>query len=197
MNSLHGLLILGVSLFSVAAGAAPAQIVIIRHGEKPPVGNELNDQGFQRANLLPGWVAHNSTINAYGSPVAIYAMAPSSANGSVRPIQTVTPLADRLGLSLITSFTKDELGPLTQQILNTTAYDGRTVLICWEHKVIPTMAQGFGLTQGPGNWPGAVFDVAWVLRSTANGSMGLQFIAENLLAGDATSDAAAVREFKE
>ena len=185
-------------LTSTAAWSAPAQIVMIRHGEKLDVGAGLSPQGFQRAGLLPGFFSRDSVVNAYGPPVAIFAMEPNpnKADGSVRPIQTVTPLAKSLNLQIETSFTRDQYPAMAAQILKEPSYDGHTVVICWEHDRIPPMAQAFGLTNGPTTWKGSVFDVAWVLRFDGNSSVPtLQLIGEKVLPTDASTDSAAAAEF--
>ena len=41
--------LVGGTLVASSAFAAPAQILILRHGEKPLSGNTLSAQGYQRA----------------------------------------------------------------------------------------------------------------------------------------------------
>ena len=155
-----------VSLFAWSANAAPAQVIIIRHGEKPAVGRDLCPQGVCRADAL-------ATVfpRQFGTPAAIYAMKPGSDDGSLRAIQTVTPLARALNLTIHTGYTRQQLQPLVDDIMRNPAYEGQMVLISWEHKVIPTLVQTFcagGAASGacdpvPAKWPGSVFDQAWIL----------------------------------
>lgn len=191
-------------LFSGAlALAAPAQVIIIRHGEKPENGNQLDARGVARANALPGFFQNNPIADAYGPPVAIFAMQPKNANqadgsdeiGSLRAIETVTPLARRLGEQVFDPYMKDEFPSLVQTVMAAPQFTGRTVVICWEHTVIPQMAQDFGLNGGPTNWPDSVFDVAWVLRFTNNKVTSFGLIPENVLPGDITTSAQANAEF--
>jgi len=171
--------------FSGSSLAMPAQVVLIRHGEKPDVGNELNAQGFERANALPLFFQTNPVVTQFGPVAAIYAMAPGSSDGSLRPIETVTPTARALGLPVQSTLTKDQTSELVSEIEGNPSYDGKTVVICWEHKMIPVIASGFGLKDGPEKWPGSVFDRAWVLGfHSVEGAVSLQDIGEQVLPGD-------------
>ncbi len=161
----------------------PAQIVVIRHGEKPATGGELSAQGVQRAQSLPRFFKTNPEVMRFGAPVAIYAFKPAVAGGSVRAIQTVTPLAKQLGLSIHQDYIRDDYAKMVEEIKSTHAYDGHMVLICWEHKVITDIVAAFGATGH--DWPGGdVYDRAWVLDF--NGDQLIQFkdLPESLLPGD-------------
>jgi hypothetical protein len=186
MNKISAALIAAVAASAMAlpACAAPAQVIIIRHGEKPSTGNELSPQGFQRADALVGFFEHNPAVTQYGAPVAIYAMDPKDADGSLRPIETVTPLANALGLTIDHDYVKDQLPALVSDIMANPAYDGKMVLICWEHKVIPTLVQDFGWSAAPDAWSGSVFDQAWVLDFDGGKVSSFQIVPEHLLPGD-------------
>lgn len=173
-----------IFLFSYFAMGAPAQVVIIRHGEKPADGNELNEIGWQRANALPNFFENNKTVMTYGTPVAIYAGAPSKPGGSIRSIQTITPYANKIGLPVNKTISKDNVYELVNEIMNTPGYDDRTVVICWEHSVIPEMARDFGATSAPMIWDSNVFDRAWVIRFNANTVSSFENIPEHVLATD-------------
>jgi len=181
---LIGALTVPLTLVSeLTATAAPAQVVLIRHGEKPDEGNELNAKGWQRANALPQFFNNNAVVKAFGLPVAIYAMEPSDDDGSVRAIQTVTPLAKSLGLEIQSKYSKKEIKPLVDEILSNASYDNHMVLICWEHKMIPKIVRQFGWDNAP-DWDGSVFDRAWVLNFTGNAVTQFQNIPQHLLPGD-------------
>jgi len=180
-------MLIGLSLALLAWGAgatsafcAPAQIIIIRHGEKPATGNELNEQGFQRAQALVGFFKSNPLVTQYGAPAAIYAMAP----GSLRPIETVTPLAQALGLTLHKDFTRDQLQPLVDDIMGNPDYAGHMVLVCWEHRVIPAMAKTFGYDLAPQQWPDDDFYSAWILNVSGGKVTGFRAISEAVMPED-------------
>ena len=175
---------LAASASALPARAAPAQVIIIRHGEKPDTGNELSPQGFQRADALVGFFEHNPAVTRYGAPAAIYAMDPKDVDGSLRPIETVTPLAKALGLAINHDYMKEQLPELVSAVMTNPAYDGKTVLICWEHKMIPPMAQDFGWNAAPTAWAGSVFDQAWVLSFDGGSASSFQIVPEHVLPGD-------------
>ena len=53
---------------------------------------------------------------------------------SNRPVETLTPLAETLGVPLRSLYTVDEVAPMAKAASQCT---GKTVLICWEHDAIP------------------------------------------------------------
>ena len=178
------LVLAGAAAAVAPAQAAPAQVILIRHAEKPASGNELDPRGFQRAKALAGFFENTPSMTRYGTPAAIYAMAPKDQNGSLRPIETVTPLADSLGLKINSAYKKEELSSLIGDILNTSAYDGKMVLVCWEHNMIPEIVKGFGWSGAPLSWDGSVFDRAWVLNFTGGAVVSFEDIPQRLLPGD-------------
>jgi hypothetical protein len=141
---------------------APAQVLIIRHGEKPDTGNDLSSAGQERAQNLISYFEKNPDVTRYGTPVAIYGFGPGADDGSLRGIETVTPLADALGLKVQSQFTKNDLQPIVDEVMSKPTYDGKMVLICWEHKMIPALAHQFGADQAPDAWAGSdVYDQVW------------------------------------
>jgi hypothetical protein len=166
-------------LFLIAQNlcAAPAEIIIIRHGEKPPVGNELNARGWERANELVNFFSHDARVLKFGKPVAIYAVDPESDLKSLRPVQTVTPLAKALNLSIHQNYSKNQAQELIHEIMNTPEYDGKMVLICWEHKaIISDLLPEMGILpsiwpKAPSKWPGNVFDWALIVDYQENGQI--------------------------
>jgi hypothetical protein len=164
--------------------AAPAEVVILRHAEKPKNSDDLNAQGYERANALPGLFESNSALTQYGAPVAIYAMAPNSEDTSNRPVETVTPLARALQLPLQDKFTIDDIQPLVSAIMSDSAYDGKTVVICWEHKGIPSIVQAFGYDDAPAKWKKKVFDRLWILHFKGDKVASFEDLPQDLLPGD-------------
>ena len=173
-----------VLLVEPAAKSAPAQVFIIRHGEKPEFGNDLDFQGYQRAAGLANFFENTPELKKFGLPVAIFAMAPSSDDPSKRPIETVTPLANALGIQINTSFSKLQLQPMVSQIMQNAAYDNKALLICWEHKMMPYLARDFGASGAPFNWEDNVFNQVWILSFTGSGMTQFKSILENILPSD-------------
>jgi hypothetical protein len=173
--------------------AAPAQVILIRHGEKPEEGNGLNEAGFRRAEALVKFFETGPAVTHYGTPVAIYAMAQKNSDGSVRAIQTVTPLADALEININESYTRDQVDALVKNIMENPDYKGRMVLVCWEHKVIISIAAAlaaYGASDQavqnslPLHWPGDAFDRVWILDFTRNKVTAFQDLPQQLMPGD-------------
>jgi len=174
-------------LFAANVFAAPAQVIIIRHAEKPPSGNELDARGWQRAQALVGFFETNTSVTRYGTPAAIYAMNPKKPGGSVRAIQTVTPLAEDLGLEIQHPYTKHELGKVVDAILTNHDYDRRMVLVCWEHGVIPDLVKAFGWDRAPDTWEDPIYDRAWILNFSGDKVVSFEDIPQHLLPGDSAN----------
>ena len=172
-------------VFSMTVLAMPGQVILIRHGEKPADGNELSQQGCERAFLISNFFWNNPTAMAYGRPDAFFAMAPSSSDGSIRAVQTVLPTAVAQNKVVNDPFGKEDTTPMAQQILGDANLDGKTVVVAWEHKHIADLAAALGLPSDPtvGDWPGKVFDQAWVIN-WVNGVARLQIVPEKVLPND-------------
>ena len=162
--------------------AMPAQIVILRHAEKPAIGSELSPKGFERANALVDFIRTQPLINAFGPVEIIYAAGPPKVGGSIRSIQTITPYADFAQVQIQQQFNKNSVPELVRNISQNKSYLGKTVLICYEHSVIPDIATGFGVKNAPA-WEDSVFDRVWLLRFN-HGQTQFQDIPEHLLPGD-------------
>jgi len=178
-----------VVVFGVAGGvnaalAQPAEVVIIRHAEKPAEGNELSQQGRERAAALAPYFLETAELLEFKPPVAIYAPLPNKEGSSIRSAQTVAPLATMLHLTISEPFHKDQTTQLAQEILNNRRYDGRMVLICWDHKLIPEIAKAFGIQNAPEKWKGEVYDRCWVIKFPAGGNPTFQNLLQRLMFGD-------------
>jgi hypothetical protein len=181
----------------------PKTVIVIRHAEKPlgdapPHGvtadgvadpESLTPQGWQRANAsVDFFVGADDGPGSSGLPVPthLFASQVGPHSSSRRPLETLQPLADRLGLQVDTRFPKQAIGLLAQAILAT---DG-AALVSWEHHLIPSLA---ALLMGqpslvPTIWPDDRFDLAWVFEREAGGT-GLRFrqVPERLLPGDSSA----------
>jgi hypothetical protein len=178
-----------VGIFCIFAGirsaaARPAEVIIIRHAEKPATGNELNQKGRERAAALVPYFLETPELLEFKTPVAIYAPLPSHEGSSVRSSETVTPLARALQMRINNSFHKDQIAALAREILTDPRYNGRTVLICWEHKVIPEIAKALGAQTAPDKWHGEAFDRTWIIKYASEGTVGFQDLPQRLLFGD-------------
>ncbi|MCM2267001.1 MAG: histidine phosphatase family protein [Elusimicrobiales bacterium] len=191
------LLLLGCAaaafLAPAAAAAAPAQVILIRHAEKPGNSNELSAKGFERAEALVWFFQSEPAVTRYGTPVAIYAMAQKDENSSVRAIQTVKPLAKALQLRLNTDFTRDQTRKLVRDIMENPEYAGRMVLVCWQHTALVEIAAQLAAYNSsspaiqyslPGEWNDSSFDRVWVLDLSRGKVTRFQDLPQRLLPGD-------------
>ncbi|PIU20302.1 MAG: hypothetical protein COT18_02970, partial [Elusimicrobia bacterium CG08_land_8_20_14_0_20_59_10] len=173
----------------------PAQVILIRHAEKPKAGPELNERGFKRAQALVKFFKSEPAVSRYGAPAVIYAAAPKNENSSLRSIQTVTPLARALGLGINDSFTRGQTNKLVRDIMENPAYDGRMVLVCWQHVKLVEAAQALAKYNNspptvyaaiPMLWPDQAFDRAWILDLSAGKVVSFKNLPQRLLPGDSS-----------
>ena len=161
--------------------AALSVVMIIRHGEKPDGshpgidanGNQddssLTEVGWDRAHRLVDLFdpAQGSPRPGLARPTAIYAAGANDNGEGQRTRETVTPLADKLGIPVNTSFGKGDEEALVEHVI---AQPGPT-LISWQHGEIPTIADAFPAVTPtpPSEWPDDRFDVVWTFTKTADG----------------------------
>jgi hypothetical protein len=180
------------------------KIMIIRHAEKPTTtpplngvtitgeqdGDSLIVRGWQRAGaLVPLFSPSEGPLqNAeLATPQFIYATSTSHSEGN-RPEETITPLAEKLGLVPDESFANTEEQEAAASALSCNG----VVLICWPHGKIPKLASYIPLSSNnknpiPSSWPGDRFDVVFVFdldTSSGNGGYIFTQVPQLLLAGD-------------
>ena len=168
------------------------KIMLIRHAEKPngdggpglmPDGTQnpeaLTATGWTRANALVGLFAPNGA--AQRQPLERPASLFASGSQSLRPKQTLAPLAASLGLP-VTTFLKGQEAQLTAAVK---AAEG-PALISWQHESIPEIATLIlGRADGvPPVWPGHRFDLVWVFDLQGDGTWSFAQTPQLLLPGD-------------
>lgn len=164
--------------------AAPRQVILIRHAEKPSDGVHLSEKGKRRAQALVGFFLHDPRVTEYGTPRAIYATHQKDDDGSARPIETVRPLSKALSIEINEEFKKSHVDELVGEVMNEPRYEGHTVLISWKHSYIPELAKDFGASHVPSDWEDDVFDRAWILDFTGNHVTRFRDIPQRVLPGD-------------
>jgi len=182
-------LIAAALLGAGTAFAAPAQVIFIRHAEKPADGPGLSAQGFKRADALVKFFKTNPAVTRYGNPVAIYAAAPKNEDSSIRSIQTVTPLARAIGVRVDDSFTRGQTGKLVRAIMENPAYEGRLVLVCWQHTRLVDAAVELAEYNNssvsvPLLWDDGAFDRVWILDLKNGQVVSFKDLPQRLLPGD-------------
>jgi hypothetical protein len=177
MFRLFVVLCLACSLVSSLAHGRPAEVIIMRHGEKPDQGDDLSLKGRERAAaLVPFFLSRDKEL-----PVAIYAQRPGEEHHSRRMVETVAPLAHELKLEVKTC-ERSRYAEMVKEILAKPEYDGKVVLICWEHKAIRDVATALGIAAPPA-WSGQTFDRLWIIKLN-DGKATLQEEPERLMYGD-------------
>ena len=143
----------------------PAQIILIRHAEKPadPSDPHLSPAGVKRAEQLVSFITTDPAMTRFGLPVAVFATRTTKHDDGQRTQETVAPLAKALKLPVQTPYLGKDYAALAKLILGTAAYAGKTVIICWNHEEIPQLAAALGVTPQPPKWKGSVFDLVYVI----------------------------------
>ena len=162
--------------------AVPAQIIIVRHGEKPP-GDEdnLNTKGRERAQALAVFFKEDPFVLDFGLPSAIFAFKAVSG----RAPETMTPLALQLGIPIDADFTSQVPEMVAELILNDPKYEGKVVLMCWDHSRLPLLISAL---KGPllHKPPGERFDLIYKLTYTDPANPTLCIGLQNLMKDDDT-----------
>ncbi len=175
-------LVFGLFIFlTVPCFALPAQVILLRHAEKPypEEGSHLSEEGWARARALSDYFLKSPEATRFGKVAGLYAVRPDRPDGSVRSIETLTPTSQALRVKIQTGFTKLEVSALVQEILKSPAFDGRTVVVCWEHKRIPEIAKALGAKDAPEEWGGKVYDRLWYLRFDSTGRVEFLDLPQN------------------
>jgi broad specificity phosphatase PhoE len=171
------------------------KIMLIRHAEKPNGEPGVMPDGTLNAEALTatGWRRAQALIGLFdppadarlAKPAVIFASGVAHHSPSLRPQQTVAPLAKKLGLDVNKDYTKRQEPALVQKA---TAVGG-TVLIAWQHEAIPEIA-GLILASSEGVppiWPDNRFDLVWVFdRPSGSGGWSFTQVPQRLLPGDST-----------
>jgi len=172
-------------LLSSSAFATPAQVILIRHAEKPAdeSHNGLSNRGWARAHALVDFFTEKKKVTRYGPPVAIYAFGQARSGGSIRGIQTAEPLAEELGIKITKKYTTEAYEEAAEEILTKRAYDGKTVLIVWSRDGLESFAETLGV-DGPPKWKSTTFDRAWILDYEDDELVDFTDTPQRLLSGD-------------
>ena len=169
------------------------KIMLLRHAEKPDGdgGPGLMPDGTQNPEALTalGWTRANALVGLFASanearprpPLARPASLFASGSQSLRPKQTIAPLATALNLS-VTTFLKGREAQLVAAVM---AAEG-PALISWQHEAIPEIATLIrGRADGvPPVWPGHRFDLLWVFDLQSDGTWSFVQSPQLLLPGD-------------
>jgi len=176
MKFLLLIILTALPLFSLAM---PDQIILLRHAEEPKgnEGTELSKFGRKRAKALPRLFLKHSDVQ---KPVALFAMKPKNKNGSIRPIQTLTPLSEELNLTVQIPYDSDRYHLLIEMIKNDRNLDGKTIIISWGHDDLEGFAEGFGAKKVK-HWDSKVYDRFWLLTFKNNEFVSFEDRAQKII----------------
>lgn len=187
-----GAVALLATLAAGAASAAPARIILLRHGEKQNAW-QLCPVGVQRSHALRaqhlGKGAADSLFRPGETPKGFFAI-------TLHALELIAPAATSWDQPVITYPVLPEGTPASFQeqlnaqtrlaahdLLNDPRWEGATVVVAWEHdhiaKVVPPAKAGekpgpapvtlydlLGLSKfadAPATWPGATYDYFWII----------------------------------
>lgn len=136
------------------SSSAPGEVLLIRHGEEPKSGPDLDDRGRARANALVGLFEHPLM-----QPAMVFAA--KSSKQSARAVQTCEPLAKAIGLTIDARFDEKEFAELATAILQGPGPAGRSVVVCWKRETMPELATALGVSNPPVEWPSNQYDHIW------------------------------------
>ncbi len=185
----------------------PRQILIIRHAEKTGGKQDvhLSARGKERAQALAHlFIASADRPDPFPTADIIFAAAHHA--DSQRPVETVTPLAQKLKLTIDDRYDSkrpaalsrpDDSNPgkkntparpgmleLCKEILGSPKYAGKTLLISWRHKSIPELARALKATGVPEKWDDKTYDRVWQIRYADDGTVTFRDRPQRLLPGD-------------
>ena len=176
------------------------KIMVMRHAEKPatdftPYGvtlegkrekESLTARGWQRAGALANFFAPTNgqfQDPSLAEPQSLYASKPMKRKGSRRPIETITPLAEKLAIRINSHFPRYEVESMLEEVFLCTG----VTLICWQREYIPQIADLIlgNNTVAPQEWPEDRFDMVWVFDlNPASARHGFRQVPQRLLMGD-------------
>ena len=179
------------------------KIMLLRHAEKPdkdstPYGVTLNGKrdkeslevrGWQRAGALTGLFApangrfQNTSL---ARPQHLFASKPLKHKGSRRPIETITPLAEKLAIEINTDFQRADFESMLGEAFSCKG----VVLICWQREYIPEIASYILGNRKivPADWPEDRFDMVWVFDlNRGSAKYSFKQVPQKLLGEDSSS----------
>jgi hypothetical protein len=163
-----------------SAQAHPARIILLRHGEKRNSADlcsvgQLRAQALSNQYLGKGAPGNKALFGDGGQPDAFFAI-------TVHTQETATPSAQSWGQKLTVFSASDDSDLDTQTkaaaaALNSPAYDGKTVVVLWEHKHIAKKAlnenddtfwslldlRKISADAAPKTWQGVNYDFFWII----------------------------------
>jgi hypothetical protein len=158
-------------------------IMLIRHAEDNEHSPSLSARGWQRAGALVRLFAPlDPALLRRHLATPRHIVAASSNDRSSRPVDTVRPLAEMLGLPVDDSLASDDPPARVAQALRALE---TPLLVCWRHDTLPALADALLQRSGdtPPKWPEDRHDVVWVIEHGGANAHLVQ-VPQQLLPGD-------------
>ncbi len=149
------------------------KLIIIRHGEKPAMGDNLSPQGLKRALQLPAVLQGKFGIPDY---VYVPALAMDASTSHSRMFQTVTPFAIQYNLAINTKFDERDFDGIADDLRGKTG----TVLLVWEHHGIHDLVAKIGVKDVL-MWADDDFDSIWIVTIDETGDPILEIDHQNVI----------------
>lgn len=173
----------------------PQCVLIIRHSEKTGEKGDihLSKKGQERAEVLHK-LFETSKERAKPFPTPDFIFAAANDKSSQRPLETVTPLAKTLKLTINEKFdsklpakAEDKTGMhrLRDEIFGESKYFGKTILISWRHKALPELAKTLKAANAPTKWEDETYDRVWEINYDDQGNATFLNLPMRLFTGDA------------
>ncbi len=156
----------------------PLRVLIIRHGEKPDSGYNLNCKGWNRAIALP-----KAIVPQFGIPDYVYVpnMTTGKKTKSVRMYQTVIPMAIKYNLVVNSKYEETDSLEIADNIIRKKG----TILIIWDKKNIAPLVRNLGIRNQNLDWSDKDYDSIWIIeyKKGPNGEIlpGLRIGKEGIL----------------
>ena len=140
---LSGVATCGLVLTGTWAHATPAQVILIRHGDKDSQRGDYNlsPSGFNRALSLGRMIPA-----CFGAPNQIrsFELDPVSSQNS-RSYQTAVPLAVATGVNIgIVMGSSTSSARFGEEVLSSKRFESAKAVFFWEHRHLPELAKGLG-----------------------------------------------------
>jgi hypothetical protein len=178
-------ILLLLAFSALIAHGQPAQIILLRHAEKPEDDSSLHltPRGEQRAQALADFLGKPNALTSNAPIAAFYATRVTRHAHSQRTGETLAPLAKQLSLPVRTPYEAELYPLLARDILGNRAYQGKTVVICWTHHELAELAEALGVLPKPPKWKDKAFDRFWLIHPGRR-SAAFQDLPQRLLKGD-------------
>ena len=161
----------------------PATVLLIRHAEKLTDGRpDLSPAGFERAKAIPELFGGAGAAAPHNLPRPDFLFATHVSKNSNRPVETITPLSQALGLAISHEIDDKDFATLAAELLSG-KYAGKVVLVAWHHGSLPGLARALGAVPPYDPWPETQFDRVWRI-DYRDGKATLTDLPQRLMPGD-------------